>query len=419
MLARQLHESLAGRYAKWATQRVASGKAAQISHEDIAGTEWPLYGSVFYLWAEEALQEQWERDHSLFKEEPRVFARAAIDAAARLVADPNHAHWVKIHWGDEYLTRENVFYRMLVIAALGSHRKLTGSDEFLTLLRTQTDSLCAELTASKDGQLDDYPGQCFPTDIASAWRAIQRADAVLGTDHSVEIQKALRGFVGPRAGGLGLPPFASGSHDGIPLDESHGCSNSNICMLAPALWPEQAALWYAAYEEHFWQHDWLAAGFREFPHGYPKGEWYFDVDAGPVIRGNGFAACSFGIAAARANGRFDHAYPLSLELTALSWPVAGGRLLVPRLVSNAADAPFLGEAAIFLHLASQPLVAPKQHFHGTVPAVVFICLALYVSGAAVLLYAARGVVRPRPPAVSEPYRPFPRRVVETVSPRQD
>ncbi|HEV7404635.1 MAG TPA: hypothetical protein VGO11_16965 [Chthoniobacteraceae bacterium] len=393
--ARRLHESLAGRYASWATKRVASGKATLLSHEDISGTEWPLYGSVFYLWAEEELQAQWERDHSLFKEEPRRFARPAIDAAARLVADPGHAAWVKKHWGASYLEQENLFYRMLVIAALGSHRHLTGSDEFLPLLRSQTDSLAAELAASPTGQLDDYPGQRFPTDNISAWYAIQRADRVLGTDHSREIEEGLRGFVGARAGLLGLPPFASESGSSRPLDGSHGCGNSNACMLAPALWPDTARSWYAAYEKLMWQRDWLAAGFREFPVGYPDGEWYFDVDAGPVIRGNGFAACAFGIAAARRHGRFDHAYPLSVEAIALSWPLPGGRLLIPRLVSNAADAPYLGEAALLFQFSAQPLFAPARHHAGALPAIVFVCLGLYLGGGLLLLRRAYAVLRPR------------------------
>jgi hypothetical protein len=399
LVARNLHHSLAGRYARWATKRVASGKATQLSHEDISGTEWPLYGSVFYLWAQEELQARWERDHSLFKEEPRRFARAAIDAAARLVADPGHAEWVRKHWGAAYLEKENVFYRMLVIAALGSHRHLTGSDEFLPLLHSQTDSLAAELAAAPTGLLDDYPGQCFPTDILSAWYAIQRADVVLATDHSREIAGALRTFSGERMGLLGLPPFASESRTGKPLDGSHGCGNSNACMLAPALWPDRAAEWYEAYEKLMWQRDWLAAGFREFPAGYPGGEWYFDVDAGPVIRGNGFAACAFGIAAARRNDRFDHAYVLSIEAIALSWPVPGGRLLIPRLVSNAADAPYLGEAALLFQFSaqpmSQPIFMPARYHAGALPAIVFVCLGLYLGLGVVLLRLAYKVLRPR------------------------
>ena len=175
-----------------------------------------------------------------------------------------------------------------------------------------------------------------------------------------------------RAGPLGLPPYAAVSGTGQPFDGSRGCSNSNACMLAPALWPDTAREWYSSYEKSMWQRDWLAAGFREFPAGAPGGEWAFDVDAGPVIRGNGFAACAFGIAAARRHGRFDHAYPLSVEAIALSWPLPGGRLLIPRLVSNAADAPYLGEAALLFQFSAQPIFAPTRHHAGALPTIVFV-----------------------------------------------
>ncbi len=38
---------------------------------------------------------------------PKQYARGAIEAAAALVADPNHASWVRDHWGDTYLEKEN------------------------------------------------------------------------------------------------------------------------------------------------------------------------------------------------------------------------------------------------------------------------------------------------------------------------
>ncbi len=105
----RLHESLAPKYERWARDRVESGNAIGLSTEDIAGTEWPLFGSVFYLWAIESIQAAWERDHDIIKEEPKVYARGAIEAATALVLDPGHAAWVKWHWGEDYLNRENVF----------------------------------------------------------------------------------------------------------------------------------------------------------------------------------------------------------------------------------------------------------------------------------------------------------------------
>ncbi len=56
-----LHDSITPRFAQWATERVAKGRATQLNVEDVAGTEWPLYGSVFCLWGEESLQAAWKQ----------------------------------------------------------------------------------------------------------------------------------------------------------------------------------------------------------------------------------------------------------------------------------------------------------------------------------------------------------------------
>jgi hypothetical protein len=93
---------------------------------NVSGTEWPLFSSVFYLWATEALQEAWEKDPSLARVMPAEDARGAIEAVAALVADPNHATWVKAYWGDDYLQHENLFYRMLLISGLTRYQKLSG-----------------------------------------------------------------------------------------------------------------------------------------------------------------------------------------------------------------------------------------------------------------------------------------------------
>src|SRR6266446_3054295 len=52
----RLFRNLTPRYAAWAKKRVAEGRAETLSTEDISGTEWPPFGSVFYLWAVDNLQ---------------------------------------------------------------------------------------------------------------------------------------------------------------------------------------------------------------------------------------------------------------------------------------------------------------------------------------------------------------------------
>lgn len=371
----QLHHALSPKYARWAQLRVASNRGLELSTANISGTEWPLFGSVFYLWATEALQDEWTLNKSA-SAAPNVYARDAIEAATTLVIDPKQAGWVQKHYGTNYLTTENTFYRMLVISALTSHARLTDSREHLELLRSQVESLAAELAASPHGLLEDYPGECYPGDVVMAIAMIRKADSVLGTDHSKFCTEAIRGFQDARTDKLGLVPYAADSRNGIAHGSSRGCGNSYVSLSSPSIWPEQAKKWYALYEEHFWQQGSIMAGFREFPKQITGNNWYADVDSGPVIGGIGFAASAFGVGAARVNGRFDHAYPLTAEMYATSWPLPGGLLALPRLLSNAADAPYLGEAAILFVLTRSPEAGFEAKTGGAIPKLVFIIIGV-------------------------------------------
>jgi hypothetical protein len=344
------HRSLTPKYGRWARERVADGSGAGVAQYDIAGTEWPIFGSVFYLWATESLQAAWERDNSLSSVAPNVYAKETIESTVALVLDPNHAAWVKKHWGEDYLTRENCFYRMLLISAMTSHAKLTGSTRYVEELRTHVDELAKDIDESPVGLIEDYPGECYPCDVIAAIWAINEADKVLGTDHSAFVERSLRGFTGDRLDATtGLPPYDANARTGKP-SLSRGCGNSYATFLAPDLWPETARQWFAAYEKHFWQYKWTAYGFREFDHSVANRDWYADVDAGPVIAGHGIAACAFGVASARKNGRYDMGYPLAAEALVVSWPLPDGTLLGPRILSNAVDAPYLGEACMIFNM---------------------------------------------------------------------
>lgn len=371
------HMLLSDDYASYARDRIRSGKAETLNTGQIAETEWPLFGSAFYLWATEALQREWENDRSLSKQAPKDYAREAIDASLALILDPGHAKWVKDHWGESYMERGNTFYRMLVISAIVSHHNLTGEERHLDLLREQVLSLAEEIDASQTGLTDDYPGQCYPADVATAIAAIQRADAVLGTDHSAMIERSLRAFTGSFAEPYGLPPYAADSETGRRFDDSRGCGNSYFTTFGPVVWGKRDPGWYASYAEHYWQENWFAAGFREFPHEVGD-EYYFDVDAGPVVGGLGTAATAFGAGAARTNGRFDHASTLSYEMIAASWPLADGTLLFPRLFSNGDHAPMLGEVSILFQLSRQAVdSAEAVRERGSIPACVWLMLLIY------------------------------------------
>jgi len=382
-LAFRLHRALTPRHDQWARKRIETGRPTGLRLSDISGTEWPLFGSVFYLWSTEALQAAWEEDPSVTPIAPKVYAREAVESAKDLVIDPGHAAWVQQHWGDDYLERENLFHRTLVIAALTAHYELTGDRRHLPVLRRQVLGLARELDESPYGLLDDCPGQCYPGDVMMAIACIRRADGALGTDHTAFVDRALRAFAGAAVDPRGLPPYAALARRGVPVGPSRGCANSFLCTLAPELWPEAARRWYAQYEEHFWQNGWGMAGFREFPKAMPGRDWYIDVDAGPCAAGLGAAACAFGVAAARVNGRFDHAYPLAAEMVAASWPLANGRLAMPAKLSDQSEAPYLGECCVLFCLTRQPRGGSEPTYGGTLPGLVWIMLALY-AGAGIL-----------------------------------
>ena len=377
----ELHRALSPRFERWARQRIESGRAAAAPLHDVPTTEWPMFTAVFYLMATERLQ--------LEGLAPMQYSASAVAAARDLLLDPVHHTWVRTHWGDDYLHRENFFFRSLLIAGLTSYEALTRDGSSLPMLRDQVETLSAALDRSELGLIDDYPGECYPIDVVAGIGFIRRADAVLGTDHSRFVARSLRAFEGPMADDLGLVRFRVDLPSGAEVQPARGIGMSWALLFAPDLWPERACDWYAGYEASFWQDRGWAAGFREFRRGsWP--EWTFEVDAGPVADGFGTSANAFGIAAARRNGRFDHAYTLSSQLVATSWPLPDGTLLAPRAVSHAADAPYLGETAILYFLTVPPAEGVPIVPGGKTSGLVLLALTVYF-GVTALVAIAVGV----------------------------
>lgn len=350
-----LHRDLSPRIERWARDRIASGRAAHASLHDVPTTEWPMFTSVFYLLGTEQLEAGWRRGE--VQDEPMQYARGAVDAARDLVIDPAHHTWVRTHWGDGYLHRENVFFRALVISALTSHLALTRDPSDEPMLRDQVESLASALDESPLGLLNDYPHECYPIDVLVAVAWIRRADEVLGTDHSAFAARALRAFTGEQADPLGLVRYrvelSRAAERADDVQPARGIGMSWVLLFTPDLWPRESREWYARYERVFWQDHGWAAGFREYAPGTAT-ENGFEIDAGPLVDGFGTAASAFGIAAARRNGRFDQAYALETEMSAASWTLPDGTLLLPRMISHGADAPYLGEAALQYFLTVQP-----------------------------------------------------------------
>ena len=269
----ELHRALTPRFERWARQRIESGRAAAAPLHDVPTTEWPIFTAVFYLMATERLEleaatARSERDDTARTGiAPMRYSASAVAAARDLLLDPVHHTWVRTHWGDDYLHRENFFFRSLLIAGLTSHEALTRDGSSLPMLRDQVETLSSALDRSELGLIDDYPGECYPIDVVAGIGFIRRADAVLGTDHSRFVARSLRAFEGPMADELGLVRFRVDLPSGAEVQPARGIGMSWALLFAPDLWPERARDWYARYEASFWQERGWAAGFREFRPG--------------------------------------------------------------------------------------------------------------------------------------------------------
>jgi len=388
-MAWDVHKSITPGFKSWAEQRMKDETARHLDFADVPSTEWPMFSAVFYLLATEALQETWEVDPGPSRIAPAVYARDAIDAAVELVLDPIHHTWVKRLWGPKYLERENLAMRSYLISALLSHFNLTGKRTHLTLLVELVNSLVSELDASSYGYLNDYPGECYPLDVFMAVAIVKKTDQALGLDHDAFLLREQRAFSGDRLDPRGLVPYSVDNMTGRHLEPSRGIGNSHILNFAPDLWPTQAREWYERYEKHFWQERWWAHGFREYPRDLAGFDYLYEVDAGPVIAGFGTACNAFALAASRRQGRLDHYRTLFSQAVVAFWPLPGGRLLGPALVTaslSGIHAPYLGEVCclFFLTQTPHPNVAIKRG--GTLTGWVYIGLLFYFGWGTFLLW---------------------------------
>jgi hypothetical protein len=362
-------ESTAGRYRTWATRFLDTQYARSLELNNVAATEWPMFGSVFFLVTADELHAQGKIDAS---KEP---IRGAVEKAAEVVASPVTATWVKAKWGNSYLERENVFYRMLLILGLSSYENVTGNSHYHALMSSQRSSLAQEFSTAQLHLLDDYPGECYPNDILWAVAAIQRAARLDHTNHDELANRLMTAFDGPLRAPEGLPAFGVDSKSGCIWQNARGCGNSGILLFASELDPVIADKWYHAYETYFWKDTGWIAGFTEMPRGTRPD--FMDVDSGPVLFGLGSVASAFGIGAAKSTGRLDHAVPLTLEAVACSWPTPFGYLLPGLLGRLAADSGCLGEVALLFSMTRPVQGLEVIPFTGRVPGIVWLLLALY------------------------------------------
>ncbi|HEX7027504.1 MAG TPA: hypothetical protein VF268_09700 [Gammaproteobacteria bacterium] len=365
-------ESAAGRYASWADDYLDSGYAKSVEHDDVPATEWPMFGSMFFLVAANDLWKQGRLDIK----QPAI--RDAVDKAAQIIVSPDTATWVRTRWGHDYLHEENVFYRMLLILGLSAYQEMSGDTRHRELLRVQRLGLARELDAAPWKLLDDYPGECYPNDVLWSVAAMRRAARLDQDAGPGELADGLLAVLeSPLASPLGLPAFQANCRAGTIVQNPRGSGNSAIIIFAAELDIDVAGRWYRAHETYFWKENRWVAGFTELPRG--SGRKYMDVDSGPVLFEFGSAASAFGIGAAKAVGRIDHAAVLTLETVAVAWPTPFG-LLLPGLMGRlSVDSWSLGEIALLFAMTRPVSTTQVVPFSGPIPWVVWLLMFMYFS----------------------------------------
>ena len=379
-------EASSARHLKWAEAYLASDMALEVEHTEVAATEWPMFGSVFYLVTAQELHQRGLVDAG------NGTIREAVERSAEIVASPKTATWVRTKWGDDYLERENLFYRMLLIMGLAAHQSITGDKMHGELLQGQTDMLAAEMAAAPLHLVDDYPNECYPNDVLWAVAAIQRSGNLRAEDYSQLVHSFMRTFDGPKVAVRGFPAYQMSSQHGFILQEPRGCGNSGILQFAAELDPEIAQSWYAAYERDFWKDNGWLAGFTELPVG--ANDTVMDVDSGPVAFEYGSVASAFGIGAANSMGRLDHSVPLTMQAVACSWPTPWGFMLPKLMGTVAVDSGSLGEVALLFSMSRPNEVGEVVPYDGNVPGIVWVMLAAYLGvGGMFIALEVRGIRR--------------------------
>ncbi len=379
-------EATASKYRSWSETYLKSEYATKQNTFDVPATEWPMFGSVFFILTAQELQTQGKIDAT------KGDIRVSLNKAIEIVTSAKTATWVQKKWkksylktGQSYLEKENVFYRMLLIKGIASYEKITGDRQYHDLMSKQSTSLSHELMQAKFHLRDDYPSQCYPSDVLWAVSAIQDANKLKQTPKDTNTLSVLlmSVFNNVIQSNTNLPAFQVDAQTGHIIQNARGSSTSGILQFASSLDSSIARKWYENYENHFLKETSWIIGFKEFA----KGETIFmDADTGFIINEWGSVASLFGIGASKSVGRLDHTVPLTIEAVAYAWPTPFG-FLIPSIAGKfTVDSWSLGDVAL-LFTMTRPI--HSEHvilFEDTLPWSIWAILFGFISIGILLIW---------------------------------
>lgn len=374
----QWFKNTSRRYIRWAEKYMSKNTAVHVSKSNVAATEWPLAGSVFYLLTAE----------EIFKKDPISFKKNkefmnAVELATAIVADPATANWVRQKWGDKYLEKQNAYYREMLLLGLTASRHISGKNYDDVIISQQAKMLSDEIFEAPKHLLDDYPGECYPMDVLWAVAAIKRS----GETGERKEKELINVFFSELNGSLkdqyGLPVSQFDLTNYTVIDNSRGCANSGLIIFTSEIDTALALNWYCAYTKNYWVSNSLIAGFREYP---PKSNKKSDIDSGPILWGFGSVASVFGIGAAKTLGRFDHSAPLTVEAVCCLWPTPFGFLTTGIPGWKAAGGWCLGETVVLFVLSRPVNTDSHVDFNKSMPVVVWVFMMIYLFLGCSLIY---------------------------------
>ena len=373
-------ETTTDKYNSWAEYYLESEYALSIKSYNVPATEWPMFGSVFFLLTTKELQAQGKIDVA----KPNI--HLAINNAIKIITSHQTATWVKKKWrrrylltGITYLEKENLFYRMLLIMGISSYQTITNDTKYHSLLSKQTKSLYSELKDAKYHLLDDYPNQCYPPDVLWAVSAIKDSNTLL--KEPIDINPFIDSFIKVFNSKISsktthLPAFQTDATTGRIIQEARGRGTSGILQFASNLDKKSAKMWYNSYEKYFWKETNWMVGFKEFA---GKERQFMDADTGVIIDEYASVAMLFGIGASKSVGRLDHTLPLTIEMVALSWPTPFG-FLVPSIMGKlAVDSWALGDVALLFSMTRPIDTDTITHFDKSIPWSIWLILFIFTT----------------------------------------
>ncbi len=152
------------------------------------------FSAYWYLQASWQIEQELKKTNTPKEGLPSYYAKSPIESAIRIITDKNHGNFTEMQWGDDYLNKENVYYRTMLIGGIATHYELTGKKKHLELLKKQSNSLLAEIDASEFGLLHDFPEEIYPGDMLLALSSIKQADVIFGVERDSVYERAKRGF---------------------------------------------------------------------------------------------------------------------------------------------------------------------------------------------------------------------------------